>query len=61
MAAARFWGMTGKGFDEHDVEDKAEMIAFHQVQNLVESWYYEQAERGVEKKDTAAARNITRT
>lgn len=59
LDAAHFWRLTPWEFDGKEDDEKAEMLAFREVQQLVESYHYEMAERAAEAKDTLKTRNKT--
>jgi hypothetical protein len=49
LDAAITWGLTPWQFDELNVEEKSEMIAYTWVQRMSESYCYEKAENAAQK------------
>lgn len=57
MDTAKFWGLSPWTFDALDSEEKAEMIAFRNATQIVESYHYEMSEQCAKSEDTLLARN----
>ena len=51
LETAWFWHLAPLDFAERDDEEKAEMVAFRYVRNLIESYHYEMADRAAKSKE----------